>query len=232
MKLVTKTLLTLALLTTVAVNAGAALIEAPYAMFQGSATINNSDGSYSHNTVRITEYTIASPSSPTGYSTVNSSAVDSFIGQAVDIYSITGFSFNMSNTQNPVSIADTASAQFRVGTSADPYLTATIRDIQMTNISTGPMNSVFVNLVASLNDQVYNHTNDSPFMAAYLAASSGSNPQGRIFTWAFTIPSAVTAAVTIAGVSGAITPAPVPVPAAVWLLGSGLAGLGVVRRRR
>lgn len=200
-------------------SASAALIEYPFADFQGTVTLDPSNGTYYNNNVLVTSYTTA------GGAYHDDSIADPFIGQHLNGNAFSGFHY-----VNGVVTADSdAEFDFYIGDATDYYLQAKARDLQIVSQAQDG-NQYIYTASANLYDQVYHHTTDSLFMAEYLSASSSTNPQGQIFTWDFVIPFDGS---YLVNVSGKLSPiSAVPLPAAVWLFGSALAGLGLLKRQR
>lgn len=202
-------------------TASAALLEYPFADFQGTVTLDPVNGSYYNNNVLVTSYTTVDGV------THNENTADSFIGQRLNGDAFNGFHYNSKTGE--FSANSNAEFDFFIGEAGDYYLEAKARDLQIVSQAIDGGQYIYT-ASANLYDQVYHHTTDSLFMAEYLSASSSTNPQGQIFTWDFVIPFDVD---LLVNVSGKLSPiSAVPLPAAVWLFGSALAGLGLLKRQR
>ena len=215
-------LLTL-IVTFILVSNAAASLTMPFADFQGQLWVDIQTGNY-QNTVVVDSW-VDRAGNP-------GSEFDPIISQAIDGVVLSGFSFDPITLE--LGITPNAELSFRIGSGADPYLTATAKDFEIVNqSSSNEQYSYLIN--AYLYDQKYLHTADSQFMAEYLAASSTTNPQGQLMTWEYLVDLTQQSGDYdyIINVSGKVSPvAPVPLPAAVWFFGSGLTGLGWLKRQR
>lgn len=224
MKTIIKGLLLIVTATLIIVSsAAAAMIEFPFADFQGTVMLDAENGNYYDNNVQVTSYTTAD------WVTHNSAnSTDPIIGQVLNGNAFTGFHY----VNGEITADSNAEFDFFIGDAGNYYLEAKARDLQIVSQAMDGGQYIYT-ASANLYDQVYHHTTDSLFMAQYMAASSSTNPQGQIFTWDFVIPMSSPALNYLVNVSGKLSPiSSVPLPAAVWLFGSALAGLGLWKRQR
>ncbi|GEM_PF-4983620 len=189
--------------------------------FQGSVYVDL-DAPYTspnpYNTVKVTSYT-----DKDGWDSDLAHPNDPILGQTVAGFGFLGISYNWQN--DILAVDPTATANFIIGSSTDPYLTAEASNIQINKVG-----SREYLVSALLTGHTFYHTNDSVFMTQFKDAV-GSNDRSQIVTWdvVFDLTNLPTDYDYKINVSGKL--APVPEPATILLFGAGLIGIAGIARR-